>query len=114
MSAQRRTPPPQEPIGNRKPRKTRSQRFMEVVPRRMKEIRKRLDDLGNCAGSNYQYSPEQARAVARLLREWVETTAAKFEHNAPALSEVVIPPPDEDHLRRGKDPAVRSERAKPD
>jgi hypothetical protein len=101
MSAQRRVPTPPSPIGNRKPRKTRTERFEEVVPRRMREIRKRLDDLGNCAGSNYQYTEEQAQTVDRLLHEWVDITGAKFTKRNPDLPDFDLPTGGDP--RRGKD-----------
>lgn len=53
-------------------------RFKRVVTPRVNRAVKNIGFVGNCAGSGYKYSKEQADKIVSTLRKAVDTVAAKF------------------------------------
>jgi len=58
---------------------TKAERFARVVKPRVNKAVKAIDVLGYCAGSTYEYTPEQATQIINLLHDVVNNLQAKFE-----------------------------------
>lgn len=57
---------------------SKNERFKRLVVDRVNKAVKAIDRVGNCAGSAYDYTPEEAEAVMTALESAVANVKAKY------------------------------------
>lgn len=58
---------------------TKEQRFIRLAKPRVNNAIKRIQQVGNCAGANYAYTPAQATKICNALLEAVAGVQAAFD-----------------------------------
>ncbi len=59
---------------------TKAERFIRVVTPRIGKAVKAIDVIGFCAGSTYEYTPEQLVEIGNALVSAVNNLKAKFDN----------------------------------
>lgn len=57
---------------------SKNERFKRLVVDRVNKAVKAIDRVGNCAGSAYEYTPEEVEAVITALESAVANVKAKY------------------------------------
>ncbi|GAH43348.1 unnamed protein product [marine sediment metagenome] len=61
---------------------TKSERFIRVVAPRVSKAVKAIDVIGFCAGSTYEYTPDQSVQIGNALIKAVNDLRVKFDRKA--------------------------------
>jgi len=69
------------------PNETKAQRFKRVVAPRVTKAVKAISVLGYCAGSTYEYTPEQIKQIDGVLSKAIVELLAKFASKASKADE---------------------------
>jgi len=69
------------------PNETKAQRFKRVVAPRVTKAVKAISVLGYCAGSTYEYTPEQIKQIDFVLSKAIVDLMAKFAAKASKANE---------------------------
>lgn len=80
------TPPPKD--------ETKEARFIRVCTARVRKAVKAISNIGNCASSNYSYTPEQLVVLNQSLITAMDDMQAKFQKKVVTTSEFSFTPPE--------------------
>ncbi len=58
---------------------SKADRFKRLAEPRVGNAVKKIEIIGNLAGSNYEFTPEQVEKILATLKSTVEEVAAKFQ-----------------------------------
>lgn len=81
--------PTKEKTEEKRPMKTKRERFLDVVPKRVNQALHYLSILGNCASTvSYAYDKADVDKIERAISETTEETLSKFRKNLDKSAEV--------------------------
>jgi hypothetical protein len=61
------------------PNETKGQKFVRLANKRVPALLKGIDNLGNLASSNYEYTPEQVEKMFGAIQTRIDNARSHFE-----------------------------------
>ena len=65
----------------KKPQKSRSERFQDIAPKRVNKVLKAIESLSKCSTRNYEYNDVQVTKMFKAIKAELRITEDKFKSN---------------------------------